>query len=115
MSDGCASGLAPNPALASPSPHDALTLAEAIYPSRFIKYVRGYVVIHEWAAFSTFIPHPDGPHEMGESVDSAAFMAWLRALLAPPEMVSDYNKEDGSILDQAVEQQNAWYSKRTAH
>ncbi|KAH7820463.1 inosine-uridine preferring nucleoside hydrolase [Monocercomonoides exilis] len=30
-----------------------------------VEYVRGRMVIHEWAAFSTFVPHPEGEHYLG--------------------------------------------------
>eukprot|EP01122_Echinamoeba_exundans_P008116 TRINITY_DN262_c0_g2_i1.p1 TRINITY_DN262_c0_g2~~TRINITY_DN262_c0_g2_i1.p1 ORF type:complete len:442 (+),score=63.46 TRINITY_DN262_c0_g2_i1:137-1462(+) len=89
-------------------PHDALTLVEAIYPHRYMKFVRGWVIIHEWAAFSTFIPDPDGPHEIGESIEAAKFMEWLRPLLAPANMESSYDPVEGSILDKTEEEQSEW-------
>jgi purine nucleosidase len=43
-------------------PYDPLTLREgrATGPDGCLEYVRGTTVVHEWAAFLTFVPHPDG-------------------------------------------------------
>ena len=51
-------------------PHDPLTINEAVYGGEDspIIYAPGYVVIHEWAAFGTFIPRNDGPHYLGVDV-----------------------------------------------
>ena len=51
-------------------PHDPLTINEAAFggDDSPIIYARGYVVIHEWAAFGTFIPRNDGPHYLGVDV-----------------------------------------------
>ena len=51
-------------------PHDPLTINEAVYggDDSPIIYARGYIVIHEWAAFGTFIPRNDGPHYLGVDV-----------------------------------------------
>ena len=51
-------------------PHDPLTVNEAVYGGEDspIIYARGWVIIHEWAAFSTFIPNNNGPHYLGVSV-----------------------------------------------
>ena len=51
-------------------PHDPLTINEAIYggDDSPIIYAPGIVVIHEWAAFATFIPRKDGPHYLGVEV-----------------------------------------------
>jgi len=48
-------------------PHDPLTLHEAIYSGddAHIDYVPGTFIVHEWAAFSTFIPNPNGKHLFG--------------------------------------------------
>lgn len=45
-------------------PHDPLTVHEAVYgdDNSPLKYARGTIIYHEWAAFSTFIPHNDGNH-----------------------------------------------------
>jgi hypothetical protein len=77
-----------------------------------MKFARGWVIIHEWAAFSTFIPDPDGPHEIGESIEAAKFMEWLRPQLAPADMESDYDATEGSILDKTEEEQSAWAKTR---
>lgn len=65
----------------------------------FPELLRGHVIIHEWAAFSTFIPDPTGPHEIGVSIEAEEFLQWLRPLLAPPFMKSDYSEEKGSVLE----------------
>ena len=51
-------------------PHDPLTVNEAVYGGEDspIIYARGWVIIHEWAAFATFIPNNNGPHYLGVSV-----------------------------------------------
>ena len=51
-------------------PHDPLTINEAIFDGDDspIIYARGYIILHEWAAFSTFIPRNDGPHYLGIKV-----------------------------------------------
>ena len=51
-------------------PHDPLTINEAVYggDDSPIIYAPGIVVIHEWAAFGTFIPRNDGPHYLGVGV-----------------------------------------------
>ncbi|KAL7715661.1 Inosine-uridine preferring nucleoside hydrolase [Entamoeba marina] len=51
-------------------PHDPLALHEAVYGGEdgHVIYVNGTMIIHEWAAFGTFIPHPDGRHKLGVGV-----------------------------------------------
>jgi len=51
-------------------PHDPLTVNEAVFggDDSPIIYARGWVIIHEWAAFGTFIPRNDGPHFLGVDV-----------------------------------------------
>ena len=51
-------------------PHDPLTINEAAFggDDSPIIYARGYVIVHEWAAFGTFIPRNDGPHYLGIDV-----------------------------------------------
>ena len=51
-------------------PHDPLTVNEAVYggDDSPIIYARGWMVLHEWAAFGTFIPRNDGPHYLGVDV-----------------------------------------------
>ena len=48
-------------------PHDPLTINEAVFGGEDspIIYARGYIILHEWAAFATFIPKNDGPHYLG--------------------------------------------------
>ena len=51
-------------------PHDPLTINEAVFDGDDspIIYAKGWIVLHEWAAFSTFIPRNDGPHYLGVDV-----------------------------------------------
>ena len=51
-------------------PHDPLTINEAVYDGDDspIIYARGWIILHEWAAFSTFIPSNHGPHYLGIKV-----------------------------------------------
>ena len=51
-------------------PHDPLTINEAAFggDDSPIIYARGYLIVHEWAAFGTFIPRNDGPHYLGIDV-----------------------------------------------
>ena len=51
-------------------PHHPLTVNEAVYggDDSPIIYARGWMVLHEWAAFGTFIPRNDGPHYLGVDV-----------------------------------------------
>ena len=51
-------------------PHDPLTINEAAFGGEDspIIYARGWIICHEWAAFSTFIPRNDGPHYLGVCV-----------------------------------------------
>ena len=48
-------------------PHDPLTVYEAIYGGNdsYVIYLPGTLIIHEWAAYSTFVPHQDGKHLLG--------------------------------------------------
>jgi len=66
-------------------PHDALATAEAVYPGKFVEYVRGHVLIHEWAGFSSFVEDPTGPHRIGvaqkNTVEFLKFMS--EKILAP--------------------------------
>ena len=51
-------------------PHDPLTINEAVFGGHDspIIYARGWIILHEWAAFGTFIPRSDGPHYLGVDV-----------------------------------------------
>jgi len=49
-------------------PHDALAVLEAIFPEKYVSYARGYLIIHEWAGFSSFIYDPLGPHRIGVKI-----------------------------------------------
>lgn len=48
-------------------PHDPLTVHEAAFGNDKspIYYVNGVLLVHHWAAFSTFIPNEDGKHMLG--------------------------------------------------
>jgi purine nucleosidase len=64
-------------------PHDPLTVNEACFGSEgCLRYIRGQYVVHEWAAFATFVPHADGPHYLAVDVaDHDGFLAQLTAVL----------------------------------
>jgi inosine-uridine nucleoside N-ribohydrolase len=64
-------------------PYDPLTLHEARYtgPDGCLKYIRGTFVVHEWAAFLTFVPHPQGNHYFGHPKGDSRFMQNLKRLL----------------------------------
>jgi purine nucleosidase len=65
-------------------PHDALTIAEAVYPGRFLTFTPpGHVLVHQWAAFSTFVSVPGGPHRIAQSVSTDAFLEELSQRLQP--------------------------------
>jgi purine nucleosidase len=64
-------------------PHDPLTVAEALYPERFVEYVQGHLMIHEWAGFPTFVMDPLGPHRIGLKVKREEFLAFLAEKLRP--------------------------------
>ncbi len=57
-------------------PHDPLTVAEALVPGRFVRYVRGRVRIHD-NGDSTFVTDPEGPHQVGIGIDSGRFLDWF--------------------------------------
>jgi hypothetical protein len=49
-------------------PHDPLTTLEGIYPGKYINYIRGHIMIHEWAGFCSFVYDPLGPHRMANNL-----------------------------------------------
>ena len=58
-------------------PHDPLTIYEATAGGNqnHVAYVPGTLVVHEWAAYSTFVPHSDGKHLLGiEAKDVQGFL-----------------------------------------
>jgi inosine-uridine nucleoside N-ribohydrolase len=95
-------------------PHDPLTLYEAVYPTEpadgstieqekprtvrspglgsCLEYATGTFVVHEWAAFMTFVPG-DGPHRVAVSVrDDDSFLEWLTDALVgcvPEDLKTD--------------------------
>ncbi|KAK8835767.1 hypothetical protein M9Y10_040587 [Tritrichomonas musculus] len=75
-------------------PHDPLTVHEAAFggDDSPVYYVNGTFIVHEWAAFSTFIPNKDGKHLLGIHVDqedTKAFLEWLGRRLT-----NNYKKEN---------------------
>ncbi|KAH0786290.1 nucleoside hydrolase [Histomonas meleagridis] len=52
-------------------PHDPLTLHEVAYQGTdsHVVYLPGTMIIHEWAAFGTFVPHKDGKHLIGVAMN----------------------------------------------
>ena len=51
-------------------PHDPLTIHESVFGGEDsnVLYVPGTIILHEWAAYSTFLPHKDGKHLLGVDV-----------------------------------------------
>ena len=51
-------------------PHDPLTIHESVFggENSNVLYVPGTIILHEWAAYSTFIPHEDGKHLLGVDI-----------------------------------------------
>lgn len=65
-------------------PHDALAVAEAVYPGRFVQPTpRGHLLVHAWAAFGTFVCAPAGPHRLGATVRRDEFLRFLTGHLRP--------------------------------
>jgi len=65
-------------------PHDALTVAEAVYPGRFLDLsAPGHLMIHEWAGFATFVPAPRGPHRLATGVRARGFLEFLSETMPP--------------------------------
>ncbi len=65
-------------------PHDALTVAESIYPGRFLDFTaQGHLVVHEWAGFSSFVCAPGGPHRLATAVRADPFVEFLSKRLHP--------------------------------
>lgn len=74
-------------------PHDPLTVNEAAFGSDQspIYYVNGTMIIHRWAAYSTFIPHEDGKHLLGIYVHDKDVPPFLDFL--GKKITNDYDKE----------------------
>jgi inosine-uridine nucleoside N-ribohydrolase len=51
-------------------PHDPLTIHESVFGGEDsnVLYVPGTIILHEWAAYSTFLPNKDGKHLLGVDV-----------------------------------------------
>jgi purine nucleosidase len=65
-------------------PHDALTVADAVYPERFVEFTEpGHLMIHEWAAFPTFVCGEGGPHRIGRAVSARPFLELMGTTLMP--------------------------------
>jgi len=65
-------------------PHDPLAVTEASYPGRFLELsAPGHLIVHEWAAFATFVCGEGGPHRLATSVRARAFLDFLSGRLVP--------------------------------
>jgi inosine-uridine nucleoside N-ribohydrolase len=65
-------------------PHDPLTVAEAMFPGRFVTFSPpGHLLVHEWAAFSSFVCAPGGPHRIARAVEREPFIELMSASLRP--------------------------------
>ena len=72
----------------------ALTVAECIYPGKFVKYARGDLLVTRWAAFSVFVPNPNGKHRIGRSIDKKAFLEWFSLNLVPEFHIENEKNKD---------------------
>ncbi|CAL6016061.1 inosine-uridine_preferring nucleoside hydrolase [Hexamita inflata] len=71
-------------------PHDPLTIHETVFggENSVVKYVKGKLIVHEWAAFSTFVPSENGNHCVGLAVENPdVFMNKLEKLLMNGEIL----------------------------
>jgi inosine-uridine nucleoside N-ribohydrolase len=64
-------------------PHNALALVEAVYEDKFVKFVRGNIIIHEWAGFSSFVMNPNGVHRIGCAVNAEEFLNYFTKKIMP--------------------------------
>ncbi|KAH0790952.1 nucleoside hydrolase [Histomonas meleagridis] len=65
-------------------PHDPLTLHEIAFQGKdsHVVYLPGTMIIHEWAAFGTFVPHKNGNHLLGvDIVNCDEFLQHLTEVL----------------------------------
>lgn len=74
-------------------PHDPLTVHEAAFGNDQspVYYVNGTLIVHEWAAFSTFIPNENGKHLLGVFVNKKDINWFLNFL--GKKLTKDYEKE----------------------
>ena len=79
-------------------PHDALSTAEAVYPGKFVKYVKGRVMIHEWAGFVSFVLDSNGNHEIGMEVDKDQFLKFFSENLVKEENGVDVKEEAANFV-----------------
>ena len=76
---------------ASQAQEGPLTVAEAVYHGRFVEYTApGHLLVHEWAAFATFVCGEGGPHRLGRTVRAEPFVRFLTEHLMPE--ASDYRR-----------------------
>lgn len=77
-------------------PHDPLTLYEGVYPcyssmkwqpgESQLEYERGWVVVHEWASFITFIKDEEGNHRIAvKGRDISSWIEWFGRILIQEE------------------------------
>jgi inosine-uridine nucleoside N-ribohydrolase len=65
-------------------PHDPLAVAEAMFPGRFVTFSPpGHLLVHEWAAFNSFVCSPGGPHRIARAVEREPFIELMSASLRP--------------------------------
>lgn len=71
-----------------------------------ILYVPGTVVVHEWAAFTTFVPHPAGNHYLGISLAPSAYSTThlLSSTSSPSSYSSRSSPTDNSFFMQNLSQ-----------
>jgi hypothetical protein len=90
-----------------------ITTAEAVYPGKFVKFVRGRLLIHEWAGFSSFVPDPMGNHRIGLSmIDKTAFLDFFGNALIPHFI--DYEKLE-TTTELTLDQRNGFWGLPNAY
>ncbi len=62
--------------------HDPLTVAEAVFPSRFVEYCHGWIQIRNDGS-SSFCADRNGPHRVGYRVAGSAFLRWMADRILP--------------------------------
>ena len=63
-------------------PHDPLTIHEAVFggDNSPVYYIKGNLIVHKWAAFSTFVPNEEGKHSLSVYVHENEINHFLKFL-----------------------------------
>lgn len=65
-------------------PHDPLTVAEAVFPKKFVRYATGRMSVNADGS-TQFVPDPGGPHQAAVRVDTDRFLSWMAPRLLASE------------------------------